>query len=101
MPSSKDRATSTDLICLQCGNVTSIFRRNCKGKKLGHIKPLWCYKCKDVTNHYEVKDIDKFLLKYLYNECISIDRKEALQILVKEDESYERDGIYRKIRRKR
>lgn len=52
----------TDLVCLECGNVFIIMRKGCCLKKVSHLKNLWCYKCKKVTNHYEVRDIDKFML---------------------------------------
>lgn len=62
--SNKALFKQTDLVCLSCGNVTSIMRRESKMKSLGHIKDLWCYRCEDVTKHYEVKDISKFMFEY-------------------------------------
>ena len=56
--------TRTDLVCLNCGNVTSIQRKSNKQKKISHIKDLWCYKCLQITKHYEVRDIDKFILNF-------------------------------------
>lgn len=49
------KVEQTFLICSECGNVFPIFRKVNKLKKDGHIKHLWCYKCKDVTAHIEDK----------------------------------------------
>lgn len=38
--------------CLQCGNKVII--RRVKNKKKGHVKPLWCYVCKERTKHLEL-----------------------------------------------
>ncbi len=55
---------STDLICPKCGNITTIYRRKGRQKKASHLKYLYCYNCREIINHYEVKDIDTFLLTY-------------------------------------
>lgn len=61
MKSSKISLKSTDLVCLECGNVSSIIRKSSKSKKISHIKDLWCYRCMKTTKNYEVVDIDKFM----------------------------------------
>lgn len=58
----------TDLVCLECGNVATIMRSTKRLKPISHIKNLWCYKCMDVTNHYEVKDIGKFMATETFSE---------------------------------
>ena len=45
----------TFLECEICGNKTSIQRRMANQKKKGHIKHLYCYKCKERTPHIELK----------------------------------------------
>ena len=55
------KTTSTDLVCLKCGNITTIYRNSKHLRNIGHIKDLYCYKCKCNTKHYEVKDIDEFM----------------------------------------
>ena len=55
----KPKFKSCSLICPKCKNVQYINRRTCKLKRYGHIKPLWCYKCKKRTRHIE---IDEFRL---------------------------------------
>ena len=52
----------TELVCPQCGNLTTIQRKIGKAKKVGHIKDLYCYVCKEVTKQYEINDVTKFLL---------------------------------------
>lgn len=54
---------STDLVCPECGNVTTIQRKMSKEKQEGHIKDLYCYKCQKLTKQYEVKDVSIFLEK--------------------------------------
>lgn len=44
----------TRLVCPKCGNIQIIFRKIVRRKKYGHIKDLWCFKCKEVTKHIEI-----------------------------------------------
>ncbi|MBQ4263130.1 MAG: hypothetical protein IJB83_02660 [Bacilli bacterium] len=44
------------LKCLKCANVQTIRRRKSRLKKDGHIKHLWCWKCKERTKHLEEKE---------------------------------------------
>lgn len=50
----RKNATETNLVCPECGNIQTIYRKSCKRKRYGHLKLLWCYKCKEVTNHFEI-----------------------------------------------
>ena len=34
-----------------CGNKMQIIRK--RNKKEGHIKTIWCYKCKEIRDHIE------------------------------------------------
>ena len=66
----------TRLICTKCGNIQTIFRLANKTKKFGHLKFLWCFKCKERINHgldpqHDIEknkllceDYQKFLKKY-------------------------------------
>lgn len=58
--SNKIKTYPTDLICLNCGNITTIQRRRSQVKEVSHIKDLYCYKCKDVTKHYELIEKDRY-----------------------------------------
>ena len=62
--SNKTRVIISDLVCLECGNVNSIYRKLNSQRPVSHIKDLWCYKCKKNTKHYEVHNIDKFMNEY-------------------------------------
>lgn len=62
--SNKNRTAPSDLVCLECGNINTIYRRLCNQRPISHIKDIWCFKCMKVTKHYEVHDIDKFMNKY-------------------------------------
>ena len=55
------KTNRTDLVCTKCGNIATIQRKNGSARKVGHVKDLYCYVCKEITKHYEVKDIDLFL----------------------------------------
>lgn len=84
---------STDLVCLDCGNVSTIMRRSGRYKKVSHIKDLWCYKCMRTTKHFEVVDVDKFMMsdsnnrneRYVRNLIIN-DRARTNKILKKKFE---------------
>ena len=52
----KIHCTETKLICSKCGNKQNIFRKSSKTKKYGHIKTIWCYKCKDRVEHIEIRN---------------------------------------------
>jgi hypothetical protein len=43
-----------DLECTKCGEVQSIQRLKNRNRGKGHIKHLWCIKCKEKTAHIEL-----------------------------------------------
>ena len=43
----------SELMCLTCGNFFPIQRKLHKLKEENHQKKLWCYQCKERTNHVE------------------------------------------------
>ena len=47
---------ATNLICPICNNIQVIQRRKSRQKSYGHLKLLYCYKCKKYVNHIEIKD---------------------------------------------
>ncbi len=55
----KTKTILTNLKCLECGNIQPIQRRKSLQKKIGHIKTMYCYKCKKRTQFYELKDLLK------------------------------------------
>lgn len=66
----RDKFRITDLICLECGNIFSISRRRDNLKKVSHIKDMWCYNCMNVTKHYEVVDVSKFMWQETEDETM-------------------------------
>lgn len=52
----KQNTIETRLYCPICGTIHSIFRKTAKQKKAGHYKKFYCYKCKTVHNHIELKE---------------------------------------------
>jgi hypothetical protein len=64
---SKTRTTQTFLKCDCCGNVNPIFRKKSKQRDKGHLKHMYCYKCKEIKAHLEVKE-DAFLPEWLKSD---------------------------------
>ncbi len=46
--------SQTFLRCSKCGTEQAIWRRTGRRRKRGHIKHLWCIKCKEHTPHTEL-----------------------------------------------
>lgn len=78
-----DNNPRTDLVCLNCGNVFTIYR-SYNYKKVGHIKDLWCYSCKKVTKHYEVRDISKFMYDI---DTPDIEKQKVIRLVLKRREN--------------
>lgn len=87
---------ATDLVCLECGNVFTISRRENRLKSSGHIKDLWCPKCKNITKHYEVRDVSKFKWDSESDDEIKQYVKDLL-INGPEDNDERKDRIFKKI----
>lgn len=64
---SKTKTAATFLQCKGCRNVTQIHRKRSKMREKNHIKHMYCYKCKEVKPHIEVKE-DIFLPQWLREE---------------------------------
>lgn len=45
----------SELTCEHCYSKYVIFRHKGSMRGNGHVKHLWCYRCKDVTAHTEVQ----------------------------------------------
>ena len=64
---------SNDFYCTQCGNKgIPIARRRGAEREAGHLKKLYCLKCKKEQNHVECKpfshyDYEDFLLEKEYD----------------------------------
>ena len=43
----------SELHCTECNTVFPIPRRRAKRREKGHIKDLWCYRCKKITKFKE------------------------------------------------
>lgn len=52
----KRNIEETELRCMECNNKQKIQRWQGYKKKEGHIKHLYCFKCKDTTAHEEIKE---------------------------------------------
>ena len=64
--------TDHDFYCCKCGNKgLPIIRQKKKQREAGHLKKLWCIKCKEEINHVECRPFSKyqysdFMLEYKY-----------------------------------
>ena len=99
--SNKKKTVYTNLVCLFCGNISVIQRKASKLKKDGHLKVFYCPCCKNVFNHYEIRDISKFMLKYDYSDLATVDDTtkyvyELLEKRVDMDEQRE-NRVFKKI----
>lgn len=46
----------SNLFCEKCGSTFPIMRQKGYGREKGHVKHVWCIKCKEVTAHLEALD---------------------------------------------
>ena len=101
MSNSKTKFCSTDLVCMSCGSVNTICRKLRKQKSVGHIKHMYCHICMDITSHYEVVDISKFVWNYCFysDKNLSDDVKLVLSLLKKREDDYNKgeDGLFKKV----
>lgn len=65
--------TDHEFYCCRCGNRgLPVIRKSGQEREAGHLKKLWCIKCKQETNHAECVPFSKyshqeFLLEFKYN----------------------------------
>ena len=48
--------TISKFLCIQCDSSTFLPRKLSKKKELGHLKKLYCLKCKEEVNHLEKRE---------------------------------------------
>ena len=85
------RLASTDLICLECGYVTSIIRCGDRLKDDEHIKDMYCPMCKEDRKFLELKDASVFWHKYNLSDDLSDNKKIAIELLRKRYDSYDEE----------
>lgn len=56
MRNKSQKLSEVRLVCSECGNDTTIWRRRSKLKEKGHVKHLWCARCLERTAHVEVEE---------------------------------------------
>ncbi len=47
------KLVQTSLVCEECGYREYIWRKAGRQRPCGHIKHMWCYRCKERTAHIE------------------------------------------------
>lgn len=50
--------TYSTFYCTQCTNKISLPRRNSRQRERSHLKNIYCVKCREEVNHYEVREFD-------------------------------------------
>lgn len=45
----------SNFVCVECGDVLPLPRNHGRQRKNGHVKDIWCPKCKEVTKFKEIK----------------------------------------------
>lgn len=69
---SKKNTFQTEFFCTRCGHKHSIHRKDNKRKKSGHLKKLYCIRCKEEVNAVEFGAYSSytpqdFVKEYLFN----------------------------------
>jgi len=54
------RTVQSNFKCLECGAIIPLTRLRTRAKKDGHIKNIWCYKCKKTTKHKEIREFGDY-----------------------------------------
>lgn len=49
----KQKMFYSNLVCNKCGNAFKVPRKRAKKREEGHIKHMYCIKCKEITAHIE------------------------------------------------
>lgn len=95
----KGNCKSTDLVCLQCGNIMTISRKEKKQKKVGHIKDMYCPYCKDKVKFFEVKDISIFKWICENNDKLTKEEQFVMNLLKEREELNDKSesGILKKV----
>ena len=50
--------TISEVYCSDCGSMTTVPRKKNKQREKGHVKDLWCIRCKTTTKHVEKRAMD-------------------------------------------
>lgn len=53
-----DNFDISQFYCTKCANRIDLPRKTDKRRKKGHLKKVYCIKCKEEVNHYEVRNND-------------------------------------------
>ena len=79
-------AVQTSLICPECGNITSIWRRTGRQKELYHKKKFFCPMCQKELNHIELKNIDFFIASLNFKDNLTEEEKYIKSLVKKRGE---------------
>jgi hypothetical protein len=54
----KNSISYSSFYCTQCTNKISLPRKQSRQREKNHLKNIYCIKCKEEVNHYEVRSCD-------------------------------------------
>ncbi|MBP3634832.1 MAG: hypothetical protein J6J17_00015 [Bacilli bacterium] len=78
---SKIKTVKSDLLCHECGSITSIQRRQSNKREKYHIKDLYCYKRNKATKHIELKDCDFVKAELLSKDELKSEEEKILKLI--------------------
>ena len=79
----KQATTQTELICSECGSKMPIVRKKSKQKELLHIKHLYCYQCREITQHIELKNVSLIEKDLEFNTYLTDSEQEVYNLIQK------------------
>lgn len=84
-----------EIICTQCGNISTIQRSTSKKKEMCATKSAWCYHCKKETINFVI--IDKVLAYNYLMERKELDEREQFVLnLLKNKSNIETNKVLKK-----
>lgn len=60
---------ASTMICQDCKSIQMLNRPKSKTRELGHIKHLYCIKCRSVTAHLEVRGKQDAIISSIVEIC--------------------------------
>ena len=54
----KKNVTQRKFICPKCNTIHVAYKKSCKRTKAGHIKTMYCWRCKSVQNLIQLNNYE-------------------------------------------
>ncbi len=79
----KQKTTSSELVCSDCGAIFTIARKKGQQREKYHKKTLYCYYCNKVTIHIEVKNLDLLKEELSFKKELTEEERQLKELLIK------------------